>query len=90
MIKVEMSPNDQKDILDLLDYALRYKELDNDKESPYKYWEIRIPQLKAVINGLEPYEPNIQSTMYGYTRIWTGKDEKEDMKFFNKVRKGGN
>lgn len=84
MIRVEMSPNDQKDILDLLDYALKYKHL--DKEGYPKYWELRIPQLKAIINGLQPYDPGVQSTMNGFTRIWGGKNLKEDIAFFNKIK----
>lgn len=87
MIRIEISPNDQKDILDLLDYALEKKKEDTDKEAYPKYWEIRIPQLKDLINEYEPYNNVIQSSLNGFTRIWGNNDIKEDIEFYSKVRK---
>lgn len=52
MIRIEMNPLDQKDILDLLDYALEMQYLERRKpDSMYYYWNLRIPQLKAIILG---------------------------------------
>lgn len=95
MIRIEISPNDQKDILDLLDYALEKKKEDTDKEAFPKYWEIRIPQLKDLINEYEPYNNIFQSSLGGFVRNiskWDDKDEiRESINIFtetDKIRKG--
>lgn len=49
MIRIEMTPYEQKDILDVLDYALLQYELSHDKMRGY--WLIRIKELKKVIKG---------------------------------------
>lgn len=49
MIRIEMTPYEQKDILDVLDYALLQYELSHDKMR--EYWLIRIKELKKVIKG---------------------------------------
>lgn len=95
MIRIEISPNDQKDIIDLLDYALEKKKEDDDKEAYPKYWEIRIPQLKKLINEYEPYNNIVQSSLGGFIKNiskWDDKDEvREYIKVFtetDKIRKG--
>lgn len=56
METIELSPNDKKDLLELLDYA-KEKKLEEDlklsnKQIKYgKYWSLRINQLKMVIKG---------------------------------------
>ena len=82
MIKIEISPLDQKDILDLLDYALKKKKEDTDKEAYPKYWQIRIPQIKSVINGYEPYENIVQSSLGGFIKNISKWDDKEETKQF--------
>ena len=82
MIRIEISPNDQKDILDLLDYALEKKKEDIDKEAFPKYWEIRIPQLKDLINEYQPYNNIVQSSLGGFIKNISKWDDKEETKQF--------
>ena len=63
MIRIEISHNDQKDIINLLDYALQKKKEDDDKEAYPKYWEIRISQLKQVLNGKNVNDSITKSTI---------------------------
>lgn len=49
MIKIEMTPYEQKDILEVLDFAL--EEYQFSKDPMKKYWMMRIKQLKRVIEG---------------------------------------
>ena len=49
MIKIEMTPYEQKDILEVLDYALGQYFF--SKDTMRKYWMMRIKQLKKVIEG---------------------------------------
>lgn len=60
MERIELSPLDKKDLLELLEYAKLYKEMTRpaarNKKSSYRWddtewWSMRIEQLKAVING---------------------------------------
>lgn len=60
MERIELSPLDKKDLLELLEFAKLYKEMTRpakrDKKSSYRWddtewWSMRIEQLKAVING---------------------------------------
>lgn len=57
MIRIEMNPNDQKDILDMLKYASEMKEQNkpllkgSNKWDDSKYWIMRIEQLKEIVNG---------------------------------------
>lgn len=56
MIRIEMNPNDQKDILDMLEYASQMKEQNKpeqktNKWDDSKYWIMRIEQLKEVVKG---------------------------------------
>lgn len=63
MVEIKLEPNDQKDILDLLKYALKKKQEDKDKESYPRYWELRIPQLEQLINGRNVYDTIYQSSL---------------------------
>lgn len=74
MIRIEMSPNDQKDIIDLLDYALDMQYLTrHEKDSFYLYWKLRIPQLKVVLLGKNMTPPIYKSALGGIG----GKKEEE-------------
>ena len=55
MTEIQLEPNDRDDILALLDYALEKKKEDNDKQVPPAYWEVRVPQLKRLIQGYKPF-----------------------------------
>ena len=68
-MEIKLSPNDREDIIDLLKYALEKKKKDRDTNSFPKYWEIRVPQLIAVINGRVMSDSIMRSTMdYGIRR----------------------
>ena len=49
MIRIEMTPYEQKDILEVLDYA--FNQYFFSKDPMRKYWMMRIKQLKKVIEG---------------------------------------
>jgi len=49
MIRIEMTPYEQKDILEVLDYAIGQYFFSRDPMR--KYWLMRINQLKKVIEG---------------------------------------
>ena len=57
MIRIELEPLEQKDILEMLDYASEMKEKNRpSKIEPHKwddtnYWIMRIDQLKQILNG---------------------------------------
>lgn len=53
MKTIEMTPYDQKDILDVLDFALKEYEYRASfiKGGTDKYWIHRIKQLKKVVRG---------------------------------------
>ena len=63
MTEIKLSPNDQKDLLDLLAYALEKKKDDKGKDSFPKYWAIRIPQLMQIIKGWKVYDTIYQSSL---------------------------
>lgn len=71
MINIEISPNDRDDILELLDYALqKKKEEETVKYGRWgwkfdRYWEIRVPQLKALVCGKKVHNGIYQSSMSG-------------------------
>lgn len=74
MIRIEMSPYDQKDILELLDLTLNYLEESLKKEkygrwewSNAGYWKHRIPQLKQVMSGKNTTPPIYKSSLGGYS-----------------------
>ena len=61
MVRIEVEPLDQKDLLEILDYALEnyIKEQKNGKRKDAKWYELRIGQLKKLINGR-----NVQDSIY--------------------------
>lgn len=68
MNRIEISPNDKKDLLELLDYAQKKKKEDDERKDKRdhwhdsEYWRIRIDQLKMIVNGYVT-QPHIQSSM---------------------------
>jgi hypothetical protein len=71
MEKIELSPLDKKDLLELLDYAKEQK-IANKPEIKLQranrwddtnFWLLRISQLKAVINGKPIYDNTVKSSM---------------------------
>ena len=66
MTRIELSPFDEKDILELLDYAKEMKEEHrpgnnrHDKWDDADYWVMRIEQLKMIIKGR-----NVNNSLYG-------------------------
>lgn len=68
MIRIELSPFDEKDILELLDYAKEMKEQrrpekkgkGHDGWDDTDYWLMRIEQLKEIIKSR-----NINDNLYG-------------------------
>ena len=68
MIKIEMSPNDQKDIIEMLVYAYKMNSKEIKKKwSNADYWKIRIPQLIEVMKGKN--EPIISRSSFNFERI---------------------
>lgn len=75
MALIEITPNDRDDMIQLLNYALDKKR----KEKPEgkfgstwndsKYWEIRIPQLKLVLQGKMQNNVVYRSSMGEYYEI---------------------
>lgn len=67
---VYLEPLDKKDLLEILDYALEKKHNETTKYhtqakwSDVKWWDIRIEQLKKLINGYDPHNTIIRSS-YG-------------------------
>lgn len=51
MIKIELTPYEKKDLIDVLNFALeQYQEIYDDKRIP-KYWIMRIEELKKILEG---------------------------------------
>ena len=72
MDKLYFSPLDKKDLLELLEYARLYKEMNRPVKKPgrklsvwddYTWWCMRIDQLKAIINGRNMDDPLFRSSM---------------------------
>lgn len=71
MIRIEISPYEQKDILEMLDYAKEQK-LSNKpilrgshKWDDSGYWELRIEYLKKVVLG-KGNKPSIYKSSFEY------------------------
>lgn len=80
MERIEISPLDKKDLLELLDYAKEKKREDfesadkREKWDDTKWWEIRIQQLKMVLNGYD-YTSTVQSSYQTIDREMNKKDK---------------
>lgn len=65
MVRIEISPFDQKDILEMLEYAKMQKKINRpvlkgtQKWDDTEYWVMRIDQLKEVVMGKK-----VQETIY--------------------------
>ena len=72
MIKLEINPLDQKDIIELLDYAKEQKKLNkpvlrgSQRWDDTKYWNYRIEYLKKVILGEITYKTQVYKSSMDY------------------------
>lgn len=72
MIKLEINPLDQKDIIELLDYAKEQKNLNkpvlrgSQRWDDTKYWNYRIEYLKKVILGEITYRTQAYKSNMDY------------------------
>lgn len=72
MIKLEINPLDQKDIIELLDYAKEQKSLNkpvlrgSQRWDDTKYWNYRIEYLKKVILGEITYRTQVYKSSMDY------------------------
>lgn len=72
MIKLEINPLDQKDIIELLDYAKEQKKLNkpvlrgSQRWDDTKYWNYRIEHLKKVILGEITYRTQVYKSSMEY------------------------
>ena len=91
MDRINLNPLDKKDLLELLEYA-RQKKLEDDINSTRKdhfrmgkYWDMRIEQLKDIVNG-SIVDIGIQSTMRTMQNPLT-KKEKAHFKYMKNVER---
>lgn len=74
MIKLEINPLDQKDIIELLDYAKEQKNLNkpvlrgSQRWDDTKYWNHRIEYLKKVILGEITYRTQVYKSSMDYEK----------------------
>ena len=72
MVRLEISPLDQKDILEMLDYAKEQKQLNRpvlkgtNKWDDTQYWVERIEYLKKVILGKVKNDTSIYKSSLEY------------------------
>lgn len=72
MIKLEINPLDQKDIIKLLDYAKEQKNLNkpilrgSQRWDDTKYWNYRIEYLKKVVLGEITYRTQVYKSSMDY------------------------
>lgn len=72
MIKLEINPLDQKDIIELLDYAKEQKNLNkpvlrgSQRWDDTKYWNYKIEYLKKVILGEITYRTQVYKSSMDY------------------------
>lgn len=72
MIKLEINPLDQKDIVELLDYAKEQKNSNkpvlrgSQRWDDTKYWNYRIEYLKKVILGEITYRTQVYKSSMDY------------------------
>ena len=90
MERIELSPLDKKDLLEILEFAKLFKEMTRPKQKTgysgykwddYKWWCMRIDQLKAIINGRNVNDSLIGSSLltldgYGVADYEEGKKKR--------------
>ena len=72
-MEIEISPNDQRDLIKLLDYALEKKKEESKEDGRHKWddsgwYELRVYQLKKIIKGYRPYSSIYQSSLGGLVK----------------------
>ena len=90
MEKIELSPLDKKDLLELLDYAKEQKIANKpvinstraNRWDDTNFWLLRISQLKAVINGKPIYDNTVKSSMPDFDPV------SRDDDFWKEILKG--
>lgn len=82
MIRIEISPNDKKDLLQLIDICNKHKEIFVYDHSNYiNWWTLRLEQLKQVINGYQ-YNSYVKSSIETFDRDLERK-EKQHQYYLN-------
>lgn len=81
MVKLEINPLEQKDILEMLDYAKEQKQLNrpvlkgSNRWDDTKYWVERIEYLKKVILGKAKNDTSIYKSSLEYYKPKEGNNE---------------
>ena len=84
MERIELNPLDKKDLLELLEYAKKQKELNRPEQKDRHYWDdtnwwlLKIEQLKMIINGESVSGSYIQSS---YQTLNTEMSQEEKAKW---------
>ena len=73
MVEIKLSPLDQKDLLELLEYALKKKLEEKPITGRHKWddsgwYKLRVYQLKKIIKGYRPYSSIYQSSLGGLVK----------------------
>mgnify|MGYP003291733299 CR=1 FL=1 len=80
MIRIELSPNDKKDLLQLIRICEQHTEIFYyDRADFSKWWLSRLDQLRDVINGIT-YQSYIKSSFETIDRVLTKEQKKERYK----------
>ena len=86
MIRLEINPLDQKDIIELLEYALEKKIEEGEEVSGRHHWDssryyaFRIPQLIKIMNGKNVSPGIYQSSLP--KKIKTKPDKEDKIEFY--------
>ena len=86
MIRIEISPLDQKDLLEILDFAATWYELTRGGKNKRDKWDntnwylMRIEQLQEIIKGRIVQDSLIKSSLGTFedADLYSGKDEFKD------------
>lgn len=87
MIRLEINPLDQKDIIELLEYALAKKLEEGEEVSGRHHWDsrgyyrMRIPQLIMIMNGKNVSPGIYQSSAPRRIKKTEDKEDKIDFYF---------
>lgn len=73
MVEIKLSPLDQKDLLELLEYALKKKLEEKPITGRHKWddsgwYKLRIEQLRLLVEGKKVYDTIYQSSLSGLVK----------------------